>query len=183
MEELLYVVWLLAVLGKLPEREVLVVGDSEAGYASRKTEAARSWFDTVHVDAKGGTTIEYWGKQGALHRALGRWRAGHPGRSGPDVVVLFLGTNDHWRSSVPDTAPIFQELGEIPCVWVGPTAVEGRRHLFTQLLELEVSGRCRWVSSESLELEDGWHPVGGAILPWLQEVWSVMGFLGVRWPE
>lgn len=169
-----YLLWLQTALHGVPERHILIVGDSEAAMVCPHTDEVAAPLDEVTCDYKGGTVINHWGQWGRLHAAMQRWHRSHPGIEKPDYIVLFLGTNDHWRryDQVPDLGPILREIRDIPCVWVGPVAVEGKRSTFTDGLRAEVEARCMFVESEDIELWDGWHPRKKAIVPWLQRVWS-----------
>lgn len=175
-EAALYFLWLHLALDKMPTRHIFVVGDSEAATVCPYTDAASGPLDEVTCDYKGGTVINHWGQWGRLHAAMKRWHRRHPDLDKPDFIILFLGTNDHWRryDQVPDMGPIWQEIRDIPCVWVGPVAVEGRKSSFTDGLRSEVEARCIFVESEDIALWDGWHPKKAAIMPWLDRVWAAL---------
>jgi hypothetical protein len=150
----------------VPKQDILVVGDSEAGHARLHVqEFVRPW-ERAEVRNKGGTSIVQWSEGGMLKDAV----RGHGRR--PDVLVVFLGTNDVWRKEVPDLEPLFKEVGPTKCVWAGPVAGGGKRWRFTQLLKAKVSGRCAWVDSEDIPLYDGWHPTHDGIVTWLRRVWG-----------
>lgn len=158
-------VFLIAALLQL---NTLVVGDSEAGFASRRFKEVKLSNETIHLEAKGGTTIQYW-TNGAFHKAL----AAHPQT---DTVIIFLGTNNVWSAVLPEVSPILNEIKNknIKCIWVGPTAVHGKKWKINQLLKVAVSETCTYIDTETLDipLEDGIHPTWGGILKWLKIIWA-----------
>src|SRR5689334_15347667 len=71
---------------KIAARRILIIGDSEACAIAPQVAKAKLPTDTVDVECKGGTVVQYWGAQGHFKAALAK----HPK---PDVVLIFLGTN------------------------------------------------------------------------------------------
>lgn len=164
-------------LSSLPlPRHVFIVGDSEAATVCPFTDKVSGILDEVACDYRGGTSIDQWGKEGRLHQAFARWHMRFPRRSNPNVIVLFLGTNDEWRRAdqVPDLEPIFTEIGSVPCVWVGPVAGAGRHSPHTAALRDTIGDRCTWVESEDIVLWDGWHPNRENAILWLDRVWVAL---------
>jgi lysophospholipase L1-like esterase len=150
---------------QVKKQDVLVVGDSEAAHARLHVqEFVRPW-ERAEVRAKSGTSTEQWA-QGMLKEAL----KAHGIQ--PDVLVVFLGTNDLWRKEVVDLTPFFAEIPGVSCVWVGPVAGGGRRWPLTPKLRAAVETRCAWVESEDIPLYDGWHPTHAGIATWLERVWK-----------
>lgn len=149
----------------VPKQDILIVGDSEAVHAKLHVqEFVRPW-ERAEVRAKGGTSTEQWAR-GMLKAAL----KAH-GRL-PDVIVVFLGTNDLWRKDVTDLQPFFAEVPGVDCVWVGPVAGDGRKWAHTPKLRAAVGDRCAWVDSEDIPLYDRWHPTHAGIATWLGRVWA-----------
>lgn len=170
---------------KLPEpvlvlapRKVLVVGDSEACAVNlyiRKTvkefnEALKQPLDVVDVDCKGGTTVQYWGEQGHFRESLSK-------HGKPDVVVVFLGTNHYWQTTTPPVNMIIDQLEpRTECLWVGNTAVKGRKWKINRLLKDAVTPRCQYFDTEAadIHLPDGVHPSGAAAIKWIKMIWSMI---------
>lgn len=178
---------------KLVSRRVLIVGDSEAcavGYVVKDTvqkinDEAKQPRDTVNVDCKGGTVVQYWADQGHLKQALVK----HPS---PDVVIVFLGTNHYWQtrgdgdagwpttlSMVRNATAIGKEIrvSGASCVWVGNTAVKGRSWPVNVILREAVSpDLCTYFDTEAanIPLADGVHPTTAGAVKWLRAVWQVL---------
>lgn len=158
---------------KLMPRRVLIVGDSEAGRVSWVIKDVKDSDDVVDVVYKGGTPIAYWASNGAhqLNQAFND----HPGT---DTVVIFLGTNDWYRKTLPDVDPILKAVTDrgISCVWVGPTSVHGKKWPINDMLENKVSSVCSYFNTEVAEisLEDGVHPNQQEARKWLGMVWLMV---------
>lgn len=159
-------------------RTVLVVGDSEACAVNlyiQKTvrefnEAAGQPTDSVVVDCKGGTTVQYWGAQGHFREALKK----HPK---PDAVVIFLGTNHYWQTEAPPVNTILDQIqAPASCVWVGNTAVKGKRWKINNILREAVQPACSYFDTEAagIPLPDGVHPSGAGAIKWLKAVWPMI---------
>lgn len=160
-------------------RHVLIVGDSEAcavrPLAQRifNEEAQKKLVptDSVSVECKGGTTVQYWGVQGHLKEALQK----HPN---PDVVIVFLGTNHYGQNKAPDPTIVLDgiENSGAQCVWVGNTAVDGRRWRINSLIRDAVTPRCTYFDTEAagIPLADNAHPTPQGAIKWLRLVWAVI---------
>lgn len=163
---------------KLVGRRILVIGDSEACAVNlyiRKTvkainEAAGQPLDTVDVDCKGGTVVQYWGDQGHFREALRK----HPN---PDTVIIFLGTNHYWQGTRPPVESILDQIqAPTSCVWVGNTAVKGKRWKINNILREAVQPTCSYFDTEAtgIELPDGVHPSGAGAIKWLKAIWPLI---------
>lgn len=160
-------------------RRILVIGDSEACAVNlyiRKTvkeinEAAGDPLDVVDVVCKGGTVVQYWGEQGHFREALKK----HPN---PDAVVIFLGTNHYWQGITrPPVETLLDQIQEpTSCVWVGNTAVKGKRWQINKTLREAVQPRCSYFDTEAagIELPDGVHPSGAGAIKWLKGIWPLI---------
>lgn len=150
-------------------RRILIVGDSEACTVKYQVAKVKLATDTVDVDCKGGTVTDYWAKGGNFRGALSR----HPE---PDVVLVFLGTNDFWKKVAPDTGPITDLIHDrnLGCVWVGPTAVHGKQWPVNDMLRDEVTPTCEYFDTEyeDIPLWDGVHPDPAAAERWLRLIWK-----------
>lgn len=166
------------VVEKRVPRHVLVVGDSEACAVNlyiRKTvkevnETAGEPLDVVDVVCKGGTTVQYWGAQGHFREALRK----HPN---PDAVVIFLGTNHYWQTTAPPVNTILDQIqAPASCVWVGNTAVKGKRWKINNILREAVQPTCSYFDTEAagIELPDGVHPSGAGAIKWLKAIWPMI---------
>ena len=148
---------------------ILIVGDSEAGAEHGVMpfigKVKRSNED-VQFDYKNGTRIQFWAKN--IPAALAR----HPK---PDVVIVFLGTNNYTDTVLPDLSPILNVIQATgaKCIWVGPTSVHGKTWTLDTLLANGVSP-CVYVDTEALgiELVDGIHPTADAAVKWLEAIWA-----------
>jgi len=161
-------------------RHVLIVGDSEAcavaPYAKpvawQTNDAAHEPHDDIEIDCKPGTVVQYWGGQGNLRAALER-------HARPDVVVVFLGTN-HYReaTAAPPVMPILDIISEqgARCVWIGNTAVHGKKWPINRLLSAAVQPTCEYFDTEAagIELIDGVHPTKQGAVKWLNLVWPMV---------
>ena len=162
---------------RLVGRKVLIVGDSEACAVSsyinlKKTvkqinDDASQPYDTVNVDCKGGTVVQYWGAGGHLRQALARYPK-------PDAVLVFLGTNHYWQSTTPPTNTVTDLLKDTNCVWVGNTAVHGKRWKINDLIRDAVTPQCKYFDTEAADipLADGAHPTPAGATKWVKAVWS-----------
>lgn len=157
-------------------RKVLIVGDSEAcavsSYIDLKklvaeiNDAAGQPHDTVEFDCKDGTRVEYWGAGGHLRSALDN----HPN---PDAVLVFLGTNHYWQTTVPPTDTVTDLLKDTNCVWVGNTAVHDKRWPVNGLIRDAVTPQCKYFDTEAakIPLADGVHPTPEGATRWIRLVW------------
>jgi len=159
---------------------VLITGDSEAcrvGFYARETIAKLNAenhepADIIHIDCKGGTVVDYWGKYGNLKRALDKY-------PDTDDVVIFLGTNHYWNQrDTPDVQPIIDQVTThaLDCTWVGNTAVHGKKWNINNLLRVAVTPTCRYFDTEAADipLDDGVHPGRAGAVKWLQLVWATI---------
>lgn len=148
---------------------ILIIGDSEAGAAATQLQRVKQPYEHVDLDYKVGSQIQFW-TSGAFKKSLDS----HPG---VDEVIIFLGTNNYGSKSLPDVTPILDEIKRrnLKCVWVGPTAVFGKKWPINDLLKASVSSTCTYVDTQALgvELHDGVHPTPAGALKWLRFVWSV----------
>lgn len=163
---------------KKVSRHVLVIGDSEACAVNlyiRKTvkeinEAAHKPLDVVDVACKGGTVVQYWGEQGHFREALKKY-------PNPDAVVIFLGTNHYWQGTRPPVETILNQIqAPTSCVWVGNTAVKGKRWKINNILREAVQPTCSYFDTEAagIELPDGVHPSGAGAIKWLKGIWPMI---------
>lgn len=160
-------------------RKVLIVGDSEAcavgSYINLKklvadiNDEGGMPRDSVDVDCKGGTTVQYWGAGGNLRAALSR----HPN---PDAVLVFLGTNHYGQATTPPTATVTDLLKATDCVWVGNTAVHGKHWKINGLIRDAVTPQCAYFDTEAagIPLADGVHPTPGGASKWIRSVWPLI---------
>lgn len=152
-------------------RRILIIGDSEACAVAPQVKKAKLPTDTVDVECKGGTVVQYWGAQGHFKAALAK----HPK---PDVVVIFLGTNHYWQKETPPVAPVLDLVREngLKCVWVGNTAVKGKKWAINGLIREAVTPTCDYFDTEEADIPlwDGVHPDPTAALKWLQAVWPTI---------
>lgn len=155
---------------KAPQK-ILVLGDSEAGAVSPSLKNVLLPGETTELEYKSGSSIEYWAR-GKFHEALGHHFV-------PDVIIVFLGTNNYGYQTLPDVTPILDEIVQThaKCIWVGPTSVNGQKWKIDKLLKKAVSGQCSYVDTEELDIElaDGIHPTQVGVTKWLNEIWSVKG--------
>lgn len=160
-----------AAYATIAPRKVLIIGDSEACAVQWQVKNAKLPTDQVDVECKGGTVVQYWGASGNMKRALDR----HPGT---DVVVIFLGTNHYGQTVTPPVAPILSLVKErgLKCVWVGNTAVNGKKWKINDLLRMAVTPTCSYFDTEAagIPLPDGVHPDGTGALKWLRLVWPTI---------
>lgn len=160
-------------------RRILIIGDSEAcavkpyAYSEFKKQDVLHQMpvDTVDVECKGGTTVPYWGAQGHLKEALQK----HPN---PDTVIVFLGTNHYGQNKAPDVSVVLDgiENSGAQCVWVGNTAVDGKRWKINKLIHDAVTPRCKYFDTEAADipLADNAHPSVQGAIKWLRLVWGVL---------
>lgn len=160
-------------------RKLLVVGDSEAcaikPYVDdvfKKQNAAHNMpQDIINVECKVGSTVEYWSSQERFKNILNK-------HSKPDVVIVFLGTNHYWQNKAPDISNIVDgiENSGAQCVWIGNTAVNGKRWKINRLMRDAVASRCRYFDTEqaNISLVDNAHPTIPATIKWLQLIWDVV---------
>jgi len=151
---------------KVAARRILIVGDSEACAVASQVKDAKLPTDTVDVDCKGGTVVQYWAAGGQRHPR-------------PDTVLIFLGTNHYWnQKDTPDVKPILDLVKEqgFSCVWVGNTAVKGRHWNINNLLREAVTPTCSYFDTEAADIPlwDGVHPGPAAALKWLNAVWPMI---------
>ncbi len=155
----------------IAKRTILIIGDSEACAIASSVKKAKLPTDTVYVDCKGGTVVQYWGAGGNFRAALSR----HPK---PDVVLVFLGTNHYWQKETPPVEPILKIIRDrgFQCVWVGPTAVHKKNWLMNGLIRDAVTPTCDFFDTEAanIPLWDGVHPDEKGALVWLQKVWPLI---------
>lgn len=160
-----------AAYSKPASRKILIIGDSEACAVQWQVKNAKLPTDDVSVECKGGTVVQYWGAGGNMKRALDK----HPGT---DVVVIFLGTNHYGQTVTPPVAPILDLVKSrgLKCVWVGNTAVNGRKWKINDLLRSAVTPTCSYFDTEAaaIPLPDGVHPDGTGALKWLRLVWPTI---------
>ena len=160
-----------ATYARIAKRKILIIGDSEACAVQWQVKNVKLPTDTVDVECKGGTVVQYWGAQGNMQRALAR----HPGT---DTVVIFLGTNHYGQTATPPVAPILDLIKQrgLKCVWVGNTAVNGKRWKINDLLRSAVTPTCSYFDTEAaaIPLPDGVHPDGTGALRWLRLVWPTI---------
>lgn len=159
---------LLAQTVSLGADNVLIMGDSLACGSKQRTNDVKKNGEHIQWECKVGSSIEYWSAKGAAKRALDA----HPETGS---VIIFLGTNNYSATKVPDIEPILKEIRyrSLKCVWVGPTAVHGKKTVLNSLLKAAIGQQCKYVDAENTPLGDGIHPTFGGWLPLLQKIWSV----------
>lgn len=165
------VVITVAGLKRAAHRHVLIIGDSEAcavvPYVRRVAEPG----DVIDSDCKKGSHVQDW--------ASGRLTADLDRFSVVDDVVIFLGTN-HYENQVdtPPVGPILDTIKQrnLGCVWVGNTAVHGRRWHVNEALQRVVSPTCDYFDTEAADipLVDGIHPTQSGAVKWLSAVWPMI---------
>lgn len=155
-------------------RNVLIVGDSEAcavGTVAKEVAKEQSPPDSVSVECKGGTVIQYWA--GGMHFQYAL--AAHPKA---DTVLVFLGTNHYWQKSVPSPKVILDQVAArgLTCVWVGNVAVKGRTWPINGMLRDAVTPTCGYFDAEKVQMQlwDGYHPDRANARLWLREVWAAI---------
>lgn len=148
---------------------ILVIGDSLAcgsklrmGEVLRKNESA-DW------ECKVGTTIEFW-NAGRAKNALDR-------HQNATSVIIFLGTNNYYQTSAPAVSNILKEINDrnLKCVWVGNTAVRGKKWPINASLKASVQPTCTYIDAENagINLPDAIHPSWDSWLILLKMIWSV----------
>lgn len=167
------------VSSKLLPRHVLIVGDSEACVIGQNRDAIAKFnddngqpHDVVDVECKTSTRVTYWGYDGNFRAALSK----HPN---PDEVLVFLGTNHWWNDrKAPEVKPILDlvDVHQLKCIWVGNTAVRGKRWPINDLLRAAVTPTCDYFDTEAAEipLRDGVHPGREGAVKWINAVWSMI---------
>jgi hypothetical protein len=167
------------VASKRVPRHILIVGDSEACtvafYAKATVKAINEEnhepYDVVDVECKGGTVVQYWGAGGHMKLALQH----HPN---PDDVIVFLGTNHYWQNqkNAPPTATVTDLLKGTNCIWVGNTAVHGKKWPVNGLIRDQVTPQCSYFDTEAADIPlfDGVHPGPTGAVKWLRLVWATI---------
>lgn len=160
-------------------RKILIIGDSEAcavkthvtAEFKKLDELHQTPIDTVDVECKVSTTVQYWGAQGHLKEALKK----HPRT---DTVIVFLGTNHYGQNKAPDVSVVLDGIEDsgAQCVWVGNTAVDGKRWKINKLMHDAVMPRCKYFDTEAanIPLADNAHPTVQGAIKWLRLVWGVI---------
>jgi hypothetical protein len=146
---------------------VLLVGDSEAGAVQPYLSSVLRPGETAFVSSVVGSRIEAW-SNGQITTAIVNAK--------PDVVVVFLGTNNYYDTTAPNLAPIFAQL-PARSVWVGPTSVQGKSWPIDGWLRTAVAARgIPYVDTESLgiPLRDGVHPTPAGAVTWLKTIWPIV---------
>jgi lysophospholipase L1-like esterase len=181
---LLLAIPLLLGAGTRKPENVLVIGDSQAGSVYFTTQGAKLKGETsaqtmarlagatynnesVAFEYKGGTPVDYWSKQGHGKDAI----VTHPDAG---TIIIFLGTNDYWKTETPDVEPLLKEIRSngLKCVWAGNTAVNGRKWSINARLKAAVEKDCTYIDSESIPLGDKVHPTAAGAVEWIKKVWS-----------
>jgi len=172
-------------LDALGHRHVLIVGDSEAcavgmqvqGFVKGRSERDGHPVDIVDVVCKTGSPIQYWAADHRFTHVL----VEHPST---DVVMIFLGTNNHESVELPPVQPILDAVREsgAKCLWVGNTKVRGYHWRINELLRGAVGPTCEYNDTEKADipLADGVHPTRQGVLSWLQSLWSTQTMRGSR---
>ena len=158
-------------------RHVLIVGDSEAcrvGFWVKEVvkqinaEQQRP-ADQINIECKDSTRVQYWDDR--IKEALDR----HPDT---DTLLVFLGTNHYYNVQTPPVGPILEEVKErgLNCVWVGNTAVNGKRWKINELLDQAVRPTCDYFDTEAanIPLLDGVHPDHDGAVKWIKEIWKTI---------
>ncbi len=172
-------------------RCVLIVGDSEActvgtwnnatGIVRTINEENHEPYDDVHVACKGGTVIQYWGRDGHLAQAMKDY-------PNPDDVIVFLGTNHYWVQEIPWTSrvpnqltlreisTVTDQLEDTHCTWVGNTAFRGKHWVVNGLIRDAVTPACTYFDTEAanIPLADEAHPGHAGAVKWLRLVWKTI---------
>lgn len=148
--------------------KVLLVGDSEAGAVQPYLSAVLGPGETANVNSVVGSRISAW-SSGQLASAIAA--------TNPDVVVVFLGTNDYYDNALPNLTPVFSQLPTGRTVWVGPTSVQNKSWPVDNLLKNAMQAQgIPFIDTESLgiSLRDGIHPDAAGAKKWLQAIWPVV---------
>lgn len=146
---------------------ILLVGDSEAGAVAPYVSAVKRPGETVLVDSVVGSSIQAW-SNGQLAAAVTQYQ--------PDVVAVFLGTNNYYAMSSPNLAPIFAQM-PARSVWVGPTAVQGKSWPISSWIKNACASRgVPYVDTQALgiQLRDGVHPTPEGAVQWLRYIWPLL---------
>jgi hypothetical protein len=167
------------IVSKRVPRHVTIIGDSEAcavgayaiQVAKQINDENKEPHDVVAFACVNGTKVEYWSNGGAFKSTL-------EAIPDTDVVLLFLGTNNYWYTKAPDADVILKEVRdrELACVWVGPTAVQGRTWRVNQLLHDAVTPTCDYFDTQAahIPLRDGIHPTGFGAIAWIRDIWPLI---------
>lgn len=154
-------------------QNILIIGDSTAGFASWKVDKVKQPNETLVIHYKPGSPISYW-NNGHFADSLN-----HSPKI--DVALIFLGTVNFNFPYLPSVHHILNQVRarHIKCIWVGPTAVYGQKHALNTLLKKEVSSTCTYIDTEELDipLVDGVHPTPDGTVKWLKEIWKVKNSL------
>lgn len=154
---------------KPKHQNILIIGDSEALYAGWQVKKVQQDNETVFVDSKPGTTIGWW-NYGNFHQEMSKYR-------NLDIVIVFLGTNNFNFTYLQPYQNILDEIKNrrVKCIWVGPTAVYGKKHVINTLIKTAVSDTCTYVDTELLDipLSDGVHPTIPGTIKWLENIWKI----------
>lgn len=154
-------------------QNILLIGDSQVQYADWFFKPLRNKNETVFFDSKPGTTIGWWNYD-IFHREMNKYH-------NIDIVIIFLGTNNSNFTYLQPYHNILDEVKarKIKCIWVGPTAVYGKKHIINTLIKDAVSETCTYVDTEALDipLADGVHPTQLGTVKWLTEIWKVKASL------
>lgn len=153
-----------------PPDSIVVMGDSIACQSKMRMKEVLRPNETVSYECKGGSPIEYWSAQGKGREALARH---HDATS----VIIFLGTNNYYQPKPPDVEPLLKEVRDrhLRCVWVGPTAVYGKKWPINPLLKTAVEKDCVYVDAEAsgIDLPDRVHPSWESWIRLLKMIWNV----------
>lgn len=148
--------------------KTLIIGDSEAGRCFPRVDLVKNQLESVVVDFKVSTTIQYWSDK-RFEKSLNKFN--------PDRVVIFLGTNNYTDNKLPNVKPILDVIQNksLECIWVGPVAARGNKNIpINNLLRDAVQPTCVYFDSIAAEipLEDGIHPGKKGVDKWMTMIWK-----------
>jgi hypothetical protein len=165
---MLFATFITLLMQAVPHSNILVMGDSLACGSKWRIGEVKLPTESIQTECKVSSPIEFWSEKGAGKRALDA----HPETN---EVIIFLGTNNYYSTSVPDVEPLLREVRHrsLKCTWVGPTAVRGKKTALNPLLKAAVEKQCKYVDAEDIPLGDGIHPTMDGWLTLLKKIWSV----------
>ncbi|MDW8417262.1 MAG: hypothetical protein RML92_06920 [Bacteroidia bacterium] len=151
---------------------ILLIGDSMIEWLCRRLaswcKAQGYQLYTVIWPSSG---IMWWGRSDTLRRFIEAHR--------PTYILISLGSNELLVPGVKTLEPylerIFEQVGDIPVVWIGPPAWTKDKGLIRMLKERMGPGR--YLSSERLIMErasDGAHPIPSEAYRWADTLVSYL---------
>lgn len=160
---LLIVIWLFG--SQIEPLTYWIAGDSEAGAVAPALKGILPNGSQTVLTYEVSSRIEKW--------AGGKMAASKPARK-IDRVIVFLGTNNYYDSSLPSVEGVLQVIRSTgaKCTWVGPPKVNNRPWKLNNDLRSAVESTCTYVDSQQLaiELRDGIHPTDKGAQEWARKI-------------